>query len=100
MGFVKSQSVTIFYVKETSDNLIVVSIYVDDLLVTGSNEMLVGDFKFEILKVFEMKDLGLMSYFLGMKMKQRSNGILIHQRSYAKEILKKFRIEKMQSKDT
>ena len=76
MGFVKSQSETIFYVKETSDHLLVVSIYVDDLLVTRYNEMLLGDFKSEILKAFEMTDLGLMSWFLGMKVQRRSDGIL------------------------
>lgn len=100
MGFVKSQSEATFYIKETSGNLLVVSIYVDDLLVTGNNEMLVGAFKSEILKAFEMTDLGLMSYFLGMEVQQRIDGIIIHQRKYAKEILKKFQMDDCKSTDT
>nr|GMD89755.1 Retrovirus-related Pol polyprotein from transposon TNT 1-94 [Ipomoea batatas] len=59
----------------------------------GSNENLVAEFKTEMLKVFEMTDLGLMSYFLGMEVKQDHNGILISQKKYAKEILKKFHME-------
>ncbi|CAL5403595.1 unnamed protein product [Camellia sinensis] len=72
LGFVKSLSEFTLYVKEATD-LIVVSVYVDDLLITGSNEDLIKEFKAEMLKVFEMTDLGLMSYFLGMEVKQRQH---------------------------
>lgn len=100
LGFVKSLSEATLYVKGTYTNLIIVSVYVDDILVTGSNENLVAEFKTEMLKVFEMTDLGLMSYFLGMEVKQDHNGILISQKKYAKEILKKFHMEGCKSTDT
>lgn len=80
LGFVKSPSEATLYVKETSGNLLVVSVYVDDMLVTGSNEILLGEFKAEILKGFEMANLGLMSYFLGMEVKHDSDGVFINQR--------------------
>ena len=100
LGFVKSPSEATLYVKGTYANLIVVSIYVDDLLVTGSNENLVKEFKAEMLKVFEMTDLGLMSYFLGMEVKQDHDGVFISQKKYAKEILKKFHMEDYKSTST
>ncbi|RVW37574.1 Retrovirus-related Pol polyprotein from transposon RE1 [Vitis vinifera] len=93
LGFVKSPSEATLYVKGTDANLIVVSVYVDDLLVTGSNEKLVKEFKAEMLKVFEMTDLGLMSYFLGMEVKQDHGGVFISQKKYAKEILNKFHMD-------
>ncbi|RVX02815.1 Retrovirus-related Pol polyprotein from transposon TNT 1-94 [Vitis vinifera] len=93
LGFVKSPSEATLYVKGTDANLIVVSVYVDDLLVTGSNEKLVKEFKAEMLKVFEMTDLGLMSYFLGMEVKQDHDGVFISQKKYAKEILNKFHMD-------
>ena len=46
-----------------------------------------------MLKVFEMTDLGLMSYFLGMEVKQDHDGVFISQKKYAKEILNKFHME-------
>ena len=46
-----------------------------------------------MLKVFEMTDLGLMSYFLGMEVKQSHEGVFICQKKYAREILQKFRME-------
>ena len=42
---------------------------------------------------FEMTGIGLMSYFLGIKVKQMEDGIFVSQESYAREILKKFKME-------
>jgi len=44
-------------------------------------------------KVFEMTDLGKMTFFLGMEVQQKHNEIFICQQKYAKEILKKFNME-------
>ncbi|KAL6325054.1 hypothetical protein AAG906_022262 [Vitis piasezkii] len=51
---------------QKKDNLIV-SLYVDDLLVTGNNVGLVNEFKVEMKQVLEMIDLGEMTYFLGIE---------------------------------
>jgi hypothetical protein len=53
-----------------------------------------------MLNVFEMIDLGLMSYFLGMKVKQSNGGIFICQKKYAKEMLKKFHMENYKNTST
>jgi len=50
-----------------------------------------------MMKVFEMTDLGEMSYFLGMEVQQNQRGIFISQQIYAKEILKKFKMEECKS---
>ena len=90
LGFVKSFSEITLYVKGYNDHFFVVSLYVDDLLVIGSNIELIQQFKEDMIRVFEMTDLGEMSYFLGIKIKQRQNEIFICQQKYAEEILKKF----------
>jgi hypothetical protein len=100
LGFVKSPSEARLYVKGTDANLIIVSVYVDDLLVTGSYEKLIEEFKAEMLNVFKKTNLGLMSYFLGMEVKQSNDGIFICQMKYAKEILKKFHMENCKSIST
>ncbi|XP_042400836.1 secreted RxLR effector protein 161-like [Zingiber officinale] len=48
------------------------------------------DFKRAMTKEFEMTDIGIMSYYLGIEVKQRDDDIFISQERYAKEILKKF----------
>jgi len=50
---------SILYVEHNGNNLLIVSLYVDDLLVTGDESGLVEEFKQEMMQVFEMKDLGL-----------------------------------------
>ena len=47
-----------------------------------------------------MIDLGLMSYFLGMKVKQDHDGVFISQKKYAREILKKLHMEDCKSTST
>lgn len=93
LGFQKSQSELTLYVKHEGTNILVISLYVDDLFITGSNLEQVEQFKLEMKKVFEMTDLGLMSYFLGIEIKQSQDEVFICQKKYAKEILKRFHME-------
>ncbi|CAM8948118.1 unnamed protein product [Rhodiola kirilowii] len=41
-----------------------------------------------------MSMVGRMTYFLGLPVKQKSDGILISQSKYAKNLIKKFKLEK------
>lgn len=53
-----------------------------------------------IMKEFDMKDLGLMHYFLGIEVVQSSAAIFICQKKYALEILDKFMIKNCHSVTT
>ena len=64
LGFRRSENEATLYLKQNEDGLkLVVSLYVDDMLVTGSNVRLLVEFKMEMQDVFEMSDLGIMNYF-------------------------------------
>jgi hypothetical protein len=54
---------------------------------------MIQDFKQSMMKEFEMTDLGLIAYFLGLEVKQCSDEIFISQAKYAAEVLKKFVME-------
>ena len=64
--------------------------YVADLIFTG--DLSVDDFKNAMKIQFEMNDLGLMKYFLGIEVDQSNDGIFICQTKYANEVLKRFRM--------
>lgn len=66
--------------KHKENNLLIVSLYVDDMLVTGDDTRLVEEFKQEMMQAFEMTDLGLMTYFLGIEIKQNENCVFICQK--------------------
>ncbi|KAL3523103.1 hypothetical protein ACH5RR_015951 [Cinchona calisaya] len=63
------------------------------MLITRGDSDFTQSFKAEMKQVFEMTNLGLMQYFLGMEVKQSRNGIFIYQRKYATDILKKIHVE-------
>ena len=63
LGFAKSLSKSTLYAKRNGAGVLIISLYVDDLLVTGNHTSLVEKFKLEMMEVFEMMDLGLMIFF-------------------------------------
>jgi len=81
LGFVKSLSKATLYIRLKDDDILIMSLYVDDLLITGSNELQIEEFKQEMMRVFEMTNLGLMTYFLGMEVKQSKNEVFICQKN-------------------
>lgn len=63
--------------------------YVDDLLLTRSSDAAVREFKFQMSKHFEISDMGLLSYYLGIEAAQSSGKTMLKQSAYAKKILEK-----------
>lgn len=74
--------------------MIILYLYVDDLLIRGSNIKCISKFKSELMEEFEMTDLGLETYFLGIEFHKSKRGLLMNQRMYALEILKKFEVKR------
>lgn len=64
-----------------------VAVYVDDLLITCSLVDMINEFKKNMSSKFEMSDLGLLTYYLGIEVLQYEGGIALKQQSYAKKIL-------------
>ena len=90
-GFQKcSNEQTLFTKMSNESKILIVSIYVDDLIYTGDDENMMSDFKNSMMKVFYMTDLGMMRFFLGIEVLQRSDDIFICQKRYAIEVLKCF----------
>ena len=75
------------YRKEMNNELLVVVVYVDDLLVTGTSLKLIDVFKQEMATKFEMSDLGMLTYYLGIEVIQKEDGIVLKQDRYARRIL-------------
>ena len=91
MGFTKSKADSNLYYKVEEGNPTILLLYVDDLFVTGEDG-LITDTKRKLATKFEMKDLGMMHYFIGMEVWQNADGISLGQGKYAVEILKRFRM--------
>jgi len=79
--------------------LLIIVLYVDDLILTG-DELLILLCKDDLAKEFQMKDLGLLHYFLGLEIWQRISGLFVSQGKYAREILEKFNMHGCKPVDT
>ena len=78
------------YLKLIFGYLIIIVLYVDDLLITGSSKKKIFSFNDAINHAFSMTDLGLLIQFLGLKIAQSQHGIKVHQSKYALDFLIKF----------
>lgn len=67
--------------------MVVLLIYVDDLLITGSSVSMINELKLLLHQNFKMKDLGVLKYFLGIEVMRLNKGIILNQRKYALELI-------------
>ena len=72
------------------EETVIVAIYVDDILIATENEKTMLKVKKMISEKFDVKDLGELRSFLGVKVEMLSNGIWIGQPGYATKVLEKF----------
>ncbi|KAI5321826.1 hypothetical protein L3X38_030898 [Prunus dulcis] len=69
---------------------VILLLYVDDIILTGSKDSLVQEVIDELSAVFEMKDMGRLTYFLGLQISYNDNGdIFVCQTKYARDLLAK-----------
>ncbi|GKE92727.1 ribonuclease H-like domain, reverse transcriptase, RNA-dependent DNA polymerase [Tanacetum coccineum] len=61
------------YTKKSKDSILLIGVYVDDLIITGTPKKEIDKFKAQIEEKFEMSDLGLLAYYLGIEVTQ-TNG--------------------------
>jgi hypothetical protein len=98
-GFTKSKEESNLYFKVMNDELVILLLYVDDLFLT-EEENLITECKKRLASNFEMKDLGLMHYYLGLEVWQSLERIFLNQGKYTVKILKIFDMLEFKSMNT
>ena len=68
-GFRKSDGEPTLYIKAADGHVLIVVLYLDYLIFTRNDNFLIGDFKEAMKNEFEMIDLGLLKYFVGIEVK-------------------------------
>jgi len=89
-GYKHSENDYSLFSKKISESTIFVAVYVDDILITGSNEAEITYLKLYLDATFKIKDLGFVSYFLGLEVLQSSQGLVLTQRKFTMELLQEF----------
>nr|KYP50071.1 Copia protein [Cajanus cajan] len=91
--YVKGKVDNTLFVKKFKQDTMYVQIYVDDIVFGSTNLSLCKEFSKTMQGEFEMSMMGELTFFLGLQIKQMSDGIFISQSKYCNELLKKFGME-------
>lgn len=76
----------LYYLK-SDDKIVILILYLDDLSFIGDHEKKINQLKEQLKARFEMIDLGLLSFYLGIEFLHLPKGIFLGQRSYVKQML-------------
>ncbi|KAJ9672101.1 hypothetical protein PVL29_025662 [Vitis rotundifolia] len=78
---------SVFYHHNSLGQCIYLVVYVDDIVISGSDQDGIQKLKQHLFTHFQTKDLGKLKYFLGIEIAQSSSGVVLSQRKYALDIL-------------
>ena len=92
-GYVNNPICPCVFIKKSETGFTIIAIYVDDLNLVGTSEELTKTTEY-LKKEFEMKDLGKTKFCIGLQIEHFPNGVLVHQSTYIKKILKRFNMDK------
>lgn len=89
LGYIQSQADhTLFYKHSTNNKIAILIVYVDDIILTGDDSLELKNLREKLAKVFEIKELGPLKYFLGIEFSRSKEGIFMNQRKYILKLLK------------
>ncbi|KAK2437071.1 putative mitochondrial protein [Trifolium repens] len=86
-GLIRSEADHSIFYRHSVQGCIYLIVYVDDIVITGSDQQGILKLKQYLSNQFQTKDLGKLRYFLGIEVAQSKDGIVISQRKYAMDIL-------------
>jgi hypothetical protein len=94
LGFHSSQSDTSLFIHRTSEYLMLVLIYVDNILITCSSSIAIQSLLTTLHNDFAVKDLGPLIFFLGIEVLPCAHGDILSQQRYIMDILKRAKMTK------
>ncbi|CAN1150187.1 Copia protein [Linum perenne] len=100
-GYTQSQTDhTMFFKHFDHGKMVVLIVYVDDIIVTGNDAGRIQELKNKLAQEFEIKDLGVLKYFLGMEFARSKEGLFINQRKYILDMLEEVGLTNCKPIDT
>ncbi|PNX57212.1 hypothetical protein L195_g050287, partial [Trifolium pratense] len=87
IGFSQSKCDHSLFIYKKNHHMAYLLLYVDDIILTTSSDTLQTTIISLLSSEFAMKDLGQLSYFLGIAVTRHSQGLFLSQKKYVEEIL-------------
>ncbi|GKB44912.1 putative ribonuclease H-like domain-containing protein [Tanacetum coccineum] len=99
-GFERGQIDKSLFIRRVKGNIHLVQIYVDDIIFGSTRKEMCIEFEKMMHKKFQMSSIGELTFFLGLQVTQKDDGIFINQDKYVDEILKKFSFSTIKTTST
>nr|GEX59388.1 hypothetical protein [Tanacetum cinerariifolium] len=99
-GFCRGKIDQTLFIKRQKEDILLVQVYVDDIIFRSTKKELCTEFEVLMYDKFQMSSMRKLTFFLGLQVKQKSDGIFISQDKYVNEILKKFTCEDVKPAST
>nr|GEV51873.1 hypothetical protein [Tanacetum cinerariifolium] len=99
-GFHRGKIDKTLFIRRHKGDILLVQVYVDDIIFGSTKKELCIAFERMMHEKFQMSYMGELTFFLGLQMKQKQDGIFISQDKYVTEILKKYRFTEVKNAST
>ncbi|XP_050217411.1 uncharacterized mitochondrial protein AtMg00810-like [Mercurialis annua] len=99
-SFTQSQYDSSLFLQRTSKGITILLVYVDDILLTGLDMEAISRIQNLLHSAFHMKDLGQLTYFLGLEVHHRPQGIFLNQHKYIQDLVNLARLKDATSVET
>ncbi|GJX55393.1 putative ribonuclease H-like domain-containing protein [Tanacetum coccineum] len=99
-GFQRGKIDKTLFIKRHKGDILLVQVYVNDIIFGSTKKELCIAFKKLMHEKFQMSSMGELTFFLGLQVKQKKDGIFISQDKYVDEILKKFGFTEVKTAST
>ncbi|GJT23591.1 putative ribonuclease H-like domain-containing protein [Tanacetum coccineum] len=99
-GFKRGKIDQTLFIKKQKGDILLVQVYVDDIIFGSTNKELCTGFEKLMKDKFQMSSMGELTFFLGLQVQQKEDGIFISQDKYVAKILKKFNYTDVKSAST
>lgn len=87
MNFEQSKNDYIFFIKGNNGLICIAAVYVDDIILTRTDMQAMDELKINLHQLFGIKDLGNLSYFLGIEVGYAADGIILSQKKFTRELI-------------
>ena len=99
-SFTQSQYDSSLFLNTSTSGIVILLVYVDDIIITSTDYGLITKLQQRLHATFHMKDLGQLTYFLGLEVHYRSHGLFVNQHKYIQDLITLAGLEDTSSVDT
>ncbi|XP_060183710.1 uncharacterized mitochondrial protein AtMg00810-like [Lycium barbarum] len=99
-SFEQSKYESSLFLRKTSTGCVLLLVYVDDIIITGADSLLITTLQQQLKDSFHMKDLGILTYFLGLEVHYDSLGVFLNQHKYTQDLIALVGLQESSSIDT